>query len=754
MVVHGGRKVVIDVILDDGTVAKGVADIDKRLGGISGTAQKSAFSIGKIVSALGLVALARKGIDLVRDSLQGAFKRIDTFEQFERVMNAVTGSTEETAKALDRTNEIVTGTAYTLDGAARAVQNFVTRGASVDDATKYIEAWGDAVAFYGDGSQEQFDNVNDALAKMLTKGTVGMDQLNRLFDAGIDAVGIYAQATGENASDVQNALSKGEISAEDFINTVSTAMLEGTNGVTKIAGAAKENGATWGSTFANMRAAVTRGVEDIIMKIDEMLESNGLPNMRQMVAEFGETFENVLSNAAKAIPDVVEKIKEVYENIKPWLPLLGSVAGGLLTAFAAFKAFEQAKVIITSIRLAFLALNGTMLANPIFWVVAAIVAAVALIYIYWEPISEFFMNLWESIKEIFANVYQWIDDKTGGAFSVYVELITRYMKMVWDNIKSVWDYVKNTFTNVLDFLKALVTGDFEGMKKAIQNQMENSRKLLSNILGNIKKHFGDILSKIWSNVKEKFENIKQSIRDKIQGAKTALVTKFQEMVSNARTKVQNILTTVRTTFQNMVNAVRDKINGVRDRVREGLNRALDIVRNIKDKFLQAGKNIVTSIADGIKSAIGKVTGAISDVATKVRNFLPFSPAKDGPLRDIHRLNFGGTIADSIKKGKAKALDAMRDLAGTLNDEISPDVGFVNRLRGVKAPLGNVMPISAVAATTGNQANSGNTQPQSRQRKEQPAVIQVLIGNQTFEGFVEDITKVQVRQKEVIEAFRR
>src|SRR5699024_11728749 len=100
---------------------------------------------------------------------------------------------------------------FRSDVAAAGVQNFVTRGVEVDKATGYIAAWGDAVAFYGDGSNEQFAEVSDALSKMLTKGTVGMDQLNRLFDAGIPAVDIYADAVGMSASDVQEALSNGEI---------------------------------------------------------------------------------------------------------------------------------------------------------------------------------------------------------------------------------------------------------------------------------------------------------------------------------------------------------------------------------------------------------------------------------------------------------------------------------------------------------------------------------------------------------------
>ncbi len=58
-------EVVIDVILDDGQVVRGVADIDKQLGGLKGTGEKAAVGIGKIVAALGLVGLAKKGMFII-----------------------------------------------------------------------------------------------------------------------------------------------------------------------------------------------------------------------------------------------------------------------------------------------------------------------------------------------------------------------------------------------------------------------------------------------------------------------------------------------------------------------------------------------------------------------------------------------------------------------------------------------------------------------------------------------------------------
>src|SRR5690625_3311872 len=303
-------RIEIEVILDDGSVAKGVANVDKSLGGIEGSAEKASLSIGKIVTALGLVALAKKGIDLVRDSIHGAFQRIDTMEQFERVMNVMIDDTDAVAASMDRLQDIVEGTSMRTDVMANGIQNFVTRGMEIDQATDTVEAWGNAVAFYGDGSNEQFENVSDALQNMVAKGKVGMDQLNRLYDSGIPAVEMYADAVGMEVGEVQDALSNGEISAEDFVNTVTDSLMKGTSEFPSVAGAMEDLGMSWGSVLENMGNYVQLGVTDIITAIDDMLEQNGLPDMRTMIDEFGQAFGNALSNLADKIPDIVAKIKE------------------------------------------------------------------------------------------------------------------------------------------------------------------------------------------------------------------------------------------------------------------------------------------------------------------------------------------------------------------------------------------------------------------------------------------------------------
>ena len=97
---------------------------------------------------------------------------------------------------------------------------------------------------------------------------------------------------------------------------------------------------------------------------------------------------------------------------------------------------------------------------------------------------------------------------------------------------------------------------------------------------------------------------------------------------------------------------------VADTIKTAFKDAIDFVTGLFTSFVDAGKKIVDSIVEGIMSRINKVKDAIGKVTSGIRNFLPFSPAKEGALKDLDKLNFGGTIADSIYNGAGAISDAM------------------------------------------------------------------------------------------------
>ena len=359
----------------------------------------------------GLIGLhvVQSVVNTVTGQIDAAMKRMDTMTNFQRTMTAITGSSDMAAASLNQLKDITTGTAYGLDVAAMAVQNFTTRGMGIGNATSEVGKWADAVAFYGDGTNESLTTVTDALGKMMTKGTVEMEQLNRLTDNGINAVGMYAQATGRSAADVQSDLSDGVISSMDFISTVSTAFEEGTNGVLNISGAAKEAGATWATTIANAKAAITRGWISLIDNANAALANAGFGTILDGIRELGETAERVmgkigiavgttltiLSPAFQFMQDAAGFIADNWSILEPivwgliaalvvynatmgiaWLTTLQNIAAKIAHALA--SAAET--VAIFALIAAQDGLNAALAACPLTWIIILIIAIIALIF--------------------------------------------------------------------------------------------------------------------------------------------------------------------------------------------------------------------------------------------------------------------------------------------------------------------------------------------------------------------------------------
>lgn len=105
--------------------------------------------------------------------------------------------------------------------------------------------------------------------------------------------------------------------------------------------------------------------------------------------------------------------------------------------------------------------------------------------------------------------------------------------------------------------------------------------------------------------------------------------------------------------------------------------------NMGSEFLAFGKNIPEMIGKGIMAGIGHVTSAISTVTASVRAYLPHSPAKVGPLRDIHRLKLVETMAASVRP--APLVKAVALVAGAARAAAVPNVrGLAPAVAGAAA----------------------------------------------------------------------
>lgn len=174
------------------TVTTAGNSVQRSTAQMSSSFNNTKSSILSFLSVIGGMTIAKGLGSMISSRLSSAFSRIDTMDNYNRTMTAITGSSQMAKASLNSIRDSVTGTGYNLDTAAIAVQNFVTRGMNIGNATSEVTKWLDAVSFYGAGTDEQLSTVTDALGKMMSKGTVEMEQLDRLTDVGIGAVEIYA----------------------------------------------------------------------------------------------------------------------------------------------------------------------------------------------------------------------------------------------------------------------------------------------------------------------------------------------------------------------------------------------------------------------------------------------------------------------------------------------------------------------------------------------------------------------------------
>lgn len=426
--------------------------------------QEGTTKAGSFVKSLMGLSLINSVINLVKGQMGSAISRMDTMTNYNRTMTAITGSADMASASLDQLKEITKGTAYGLDTAAKATQNFVTRGMNIGSASAEVGKWADAVAFYGDGTNESLMTVTDALGKMLSKGTVEMEQLNRLTDNGINAVGIYAEATGQSTASVQDDLSNGVISAQDFITTVSTAFTEGTNGVMSIAGAAKEAGGTWATSISNAKAAITRGLISVINGINEGLANAGFGTLLDGITEFGVQVENVLNNIGNVISQVITWLSPVLNLIADiagfisnnWSviePIIFGIAAALaiwygkqLLITLATKAYTLALKIMEAAQAAF---NAVMSANPAMILAMALMILIGIII----AVANHIVKTGDTATTAFGVICGWVF-VAGAAFKNLGMLIANIALGIWSAMKACVENMRAAFHNVISNIKS------------------------------------------------------------------------------------------------------------------------------------------------------------------------------------------------------------------------------------------------------------------------------------------------------------
>lgn len=689
-------SVKIEVLLDDSKVSGGVKKVEGRLSGIAGTAKRGLATVGKLAGALGLVGLAYKGIDMVKNSLDGAIDRYDTLNNFPRVMAQIGFDADTSQKAIDRLSDGIQGLPTRLDEVAATAQSIAIMTGDLDLAVDTTLALNNAFLASGASAQDAQRGL-DQYVQMLAKGEVDLQSWRTLQETMPYALRKTAEAfgfTGESATnDFYDALKSGEITMDEF-NAKLIELDQAQGGFAETAQTASGGIKT---AWTNLGTWIVMGIADIIAAIDEAM--GGVGSIEGAINGLKPIVQGVFGWIANtAIPAVAEAIRFVIDLFKEWGPSIDEIKNAFAIAFETIQSIVVP--IITEVvnfimeiwggLVAWWQEHGEMISQTVQNFMTVILTIMQVV---WPIIRFLVVDTWEAIK----NVIQ-------GAIDVITGIIQFFAALLTGDFSAMWDAIKQIFTGALQAVWGLINLWFIGkilkigksLAKGLQNVLKNMWNAIKNVFStgvnaarNVVNAGFNFIRNIINTVMNTVRNIISRVWNAIRSVISGVINSIRSVISNgfnaARNIVSNVANSIRNTIRNIFNSLRgivsNAFNGVRNAVRSGMRGALNIIKGMFSSFRNAGRNIVTSIANGIKGAIGKITGAIGSVASRIRNFLPFSPAKEGPLKDIMNVQIAESIAEAIRKGRNSAVKEMDKLASDLFETAQPKRDLLTGIRG-------------------------------------------------------------------------
>lgn len=469
-------------------------------------------------------------------------------------------------------------------------------------------------------------------------------------------------------------------------------------------------------------------------------------NLQSKIEQMGGALESLAIKLADyVIPfltSLVEKITAVidaFTNLSPGIqkailviggiiavagPLL-IIVGKVITAVGTIMTIiPKLSGVITTVKTAFAALNTTMLANPIFLIIAAIAALVAaFIYLWnncdgfrqfwielwenvkeiafavWNAIKDFFSSVWEAIKTIFTTVFEVIRTIVSTYFEIYRTVIQTVMNAIQLVITTIWNFIKGIFETVFGVIKTIVTTYFNVYKTIIQTVLTVIQNVVSTVWNTIKTIITTVLtaiqtifSTIWNAIKAIIQSVIAIIKGIITGDFTAVknaVTTIMNTIKNTISTIWNtIISTVSSVlgtmknavisiFTNIKTAIANAMGSIFDAIKGGFQKAVGYITGLASSAFTWGKDLVMGLVNGIKSCISAVGDAVKSVANKITAFLHFSVPDEGPLTEYE------SWMPDFMQGLAKGIEESRGLiekavSGVASDMIiNPKMGTLD-----------------------------------------------------------------------------
>ncbi|MCL2492504.1 MAG: tape measure protein [Clostridiales bacterium] len=283
---------------------------DKTGGGF----MKSGF-MGAVMGVVSSVT--QKAMSVISGSIGDAVSRYDTLQNFPKVMENFGISADVAARVMkEKLSPALQGIPTTMNDAVTAVQNFTAKTGDVDKATDLFIGFNNAVLAGGKSMEEQ-SSAMYMFTKSFSTGKMDMISWKAMVQAMPAQLDQVAQAMGYGKGGVEklgDALRSGKEPIDGFTQKIVEMNKTGLEGFPNFAEQAKNATGGVGTNFTNMKTAVTRGLANMLEKIDEAAKANGMPTIAEIISLATDKISAAFSWVQDIIGMVAQKFAEFRDS--------------------------------------------------------------------------------------------------------------------------------------------------------------------------------------------------------------------------------------------------------------------------------------------------------------------------------------------------------------------------------------------------------------------------------------------------------
>lgn len=696
------QKLTRDIELTESQVVKLKSELASAKTGGLDQASKSTSSLtqklgvgtvamGSFIGAIGATVVG-KAFSLITNNVQGAITRIDTLTNATRNFQNMGVKTSVVNTQINNLKNAINGLPTSLDSAVSGVQLLTSSlNGNMPQSVSVFKALNDGILGFG-GTTEQVTNSITQLSQAFSNGKIDAETWNSLIDSGLGpTLNAMAKQMGITTGALKSGLSDGSISVSQFNDALVNLDKNGGGGIASLSKIVQDSTSGIGTSIANAKTAVTRGVADMITAINNGIKSldittplGKITGIGSIISQLGTVVEQTFRAIGQAIPQAFSGLSGVISSLVGsgnqiqtlFATILTTISGVLGTMdFSALTNLAQA--ILPALKSGFQTFLG--------YVTPAI-----------QPLLNAFVNLWNAIQPIvnviassLMPVFQILGAFLGGFVSGVMGALTtafnvlagvaRVLTPVIQFVGSVIQALAPIFVTVAGFIGQLM-GQFVGFNGVLGVVGKVVSSVFSGIIG-----FG---SRLFGSLSGVFNNIANGFR--IMGSG----------LGSVGSGISNTFSSIIGFAGRMVSGIIGAVSGVAGRIASHFSGVFGAISRAIGNVTDIGANIVNGIAQGIRGAWGSVTsaiGALTDmIPKKIRSLLGIhSPSR--VMRDM----VGKFIPQGIAVGMTSQEGFISSHAQKLKDQLTESLSNIS-LPSIGLAGGSLATAGTSTSTTSNQ----------------------------------------------------